>query len=96
MAKAVRVYHAREVFADGTIMEITLGRLPVRTAERPHGLKYSLFFRAPGERWVGYDNERGKSDHKHIRGVETPYTFIDIDRLFDDFMADVAQTKKSG
>jgi len=29
----------------------------------------------PRARWclVGYDNERGKGDHKHINGTEYPY-----------------------
>jgi hypothetical protein len=48
-----------------------------------------LFYGFPGERIVGYDNERGKGDHKHIRGVEVPYTFVSIDQLMADFMADV-------
>lgn len=94
MARAVRLYHAREAFADGTIMEISIWRLPGRSEERPHGLKYSLFFGVPGERWVGYDNERGKGDHKHIFDEQSPYAFSDIDRLLDDFMADVAMVRR--
>jgi hypothetical protein len=38
---------------------------------------------------VGYDNERGKGDHKHLRGVEVPYRFVDVQTLVADFMADV-------
>jgi len=40
-----------------------------------HRLKYSLFYGRPGVREVGYDNERGKGDHRHFRGVETDYVF---------------------
>ncbi len=40
-----------------------------------HGLKYSLFYGRPGLREVGNDNERGKGDHRHFQGTETPYTF---------------------
>ena len=31
-------------YDDGTILEMTVWRLPAPTTERPHGLKYSLFF----------------------------------------------------
>jgi hypothetical protein len=31
-----------------------------------HKLKYSLFYGVNGKRLVGYDNERGKGDHRHI------------------------------
>ena len=42
-----------------------------------------------GQRLVGYDNERGKGDHKHIRAVETRYKFVNIEKLVADFLADV-------
>ena len=48
------------VFDDGAIIQIKVWRLPVRTQERPHGLKYSLFYGKRGERIIGYDNEAGK------------------------------------
>ena len=38
---------------------------------------------------VGYDNERGKGDHRHLRGVETPYFFSNVELLMNDFWADV-------
>jgi len=60
-----------------------------------HGLKYSLFYGRPGIREVGYDNERGKGDHRHFRGSETAYRFTAPDRLMADFWADV-QAVRSG
>jgi hypothetical protein len=54
-----------------------------------HRLKYSLFYGRPGERLVGYDNERGKGDHKHLGDRELPYAFVSIERLLADFRADV-------
>lgn len=36
-----------------------------------------------------YDNEAGKGDHKHLRGVEMAYTFTTLDQLIEDFWADV-------
>ena len=60
---------------------------PVRPSE--HGFKYRLVYVVDGERVVGYDNERGKGDHKHLCGVEVPYRFVDVETLVADFMADV-------
>jgi hypothetical protein len=54
-----------------------------------HGLKYSLFYGSIGVREVGYDNERGKGDHRHFQGVETSYEFGGVEQLMADFWADV-------
>lgn len=40
-------------------------------------------------REVGYDNERGKGDHCHFRGVETEYHFTSVEQLMIDFWSDV-------
>jgi hypothetical protein len=52
-------------------------------------LKYSLFFGRDGVRIVGYDNERGKGDHKHLGVMETRYRFVSVEKLVADFLADV-------
>jgi hypothetical protein len=69
---------------------VVLWRLPAPVPGSPHSFKYSLFYGYPGRRAVGYDNERGKGDHRHRDGVETPYAFQGLDRLLADFEADVA------
>ena len=94
IAKAVSFYHAKRAYADDTIIEIRIWKLPRPNEERPHGYKYSLFFGRPGERLVGYDNERGKGDHKHIKGLQSPYEFVTIDKLLFDFRRDVALMRK--
>ena len=66
-------------------MEIKVWRLPVASVERPHGLKYSFFYGRDGQRLVGFDDERGKGDHRHILDREEKYEFISIDRLMADF-----------
>ena len=48
-----------------------------------------LFYGFPGRRLVGYDNERGKGDHRHAGAREERYAFTSLERLFDDFIADV-------
>jgi hypothetical protein len=79
--------------ADGTIVEIRIWQLPEATAERPHGLKYSLFYGRAGKRIVGYDNETGKGDHRHYGLREEPYGFVCMERLMQDFFADVAKER---
>jgi hypothetical protein len=49
----------------------------------------------PGVRDVGYDNERGKGDHRHFQGIETAYRFISVEQLVSDFWSDV-QTLRGG
>lgn len=81
--------HRKLVLADGAIVEIKIWLLPKPTAERPHGLKYSLYFGRAGKRLVAYDNERGKGDHRHHREREEPYAFVSMEKLIEDFDADV-------
>lgn len=38
---------------------------------------------------MGYDNERGRGDHKHLGEVETAYRFVSPEQLVADFLADV-------
>jgi hypothetical protein len=52
-------------------------------------LKYRLYFGRDGQRIVGYDNERGKGDHKHILDVEKRYKFTTPEKLVEDFLADI-------
>ena len=74
---------------DGSIIQVRVWQLPSPTAERPHGLKYSLFYGRPGQRIVGYDNETGKGDHRHYRDREEFYAFTSLTQLIDDFETDV-------
>jgi hypothetical protein len=46
-----------------------------------------------GTRVIGYDNERGKGDHRHVTGEENEYTFTSVDQLMEDFIAEVEQWK---
>jgi hypothetical protein len=46
-------------------------------------------------REVGYDNERGKGNHRHFRGVEAPYKFNSVEQLMADFWADVRALRGS-
>ncbi len=89
MANVVLIYRDKAVLLDGAIVEMIIWRLPAPEPERPHGLKYSLFYGRAGERIVGYDNETGKGDHRHYRDREEPYAFSDVQTLVADFLADL-------
>ena len=64
---------------------MVLWRVPSPVPPSTHGLKYSLFYGRPGVREVGYDNERGKGDHRHLKGAEAPYMFRSVEQLVADF-----------
>ncbi|MFN4311076.1 MAG: DUF6516 family protein [Ferrovibrio sp.] len=89
MIAATRFYQSKTVYPDGHIIEMTIWLVPSPVPGSAHGFKYRLFFGRMGERIVGYDNERGKGDHKHIRGQETAYRFTTPEKLMADFIADV-------
>jgi hypothetical protein len=38
---------------------------------------------------IGYDNERGRGDHRHVGDREEPYAFSSIERLLAEFTAEV-------
>jgi hypothetical protein len=89
MAKAELLFSQRIDYDDGAIVEMVIWRVPTPVPPTRHGLKYSLFYGGPGVREVGYDNERGKGDHRHFKGVETPYAFSTVEQLMSDFWSDV-------
>lgn len=80
-------------YHDGAIREMAIWQLPATSAERPHGLKYRLYYGHGDARLVCYDNERGKSDHRHFRGSEAAYRFVSVERLIADFFADIAKVR---
>jgi hypothetical protein len=91
--KAVLAFHDKQVLPDGTIVEFKIWEVPEPVSGSPHALKCSLFYGRPGERLVGYDNERGKGDHRHFGGEQAPYRFTSVERLVEDFLADVRRLR---
>ena len=91
--KAELLFEQRLDFEDGAILEMVLWQVPSPVPPSTHGLKYSLFYGRPGVREVGYDNERDKGDHRHFQGTETAYVFTSVDRLIEDFWADVERAR---
>ncbi len=90
--KARLLARIKEAYGRGTI-EGVVWEVPAPTQPSTHRIKYRLVYVVGGERVVGYDNERGKGDHKHIRGAQAPYTFKDVPTLIRDFLQDVQETE---
>lgn len=88
--KAVKIYEDKDVFDNGLIQEIVVWRVPEPVPPSVHYFKYRLFYGGPGGRLIGYDNERGKGDHRHVGETEHPYEFRGWEQLIDDFLADIA------
>ena len=86
--KATEFFRTKEVYGVGFV-EIVIWQVPEPISPSEHPYKYRLVYVVEGERLVGYDNERGKGDHKHLAGGEAPYRFVNPQQLMADFMADV-------
>ena len=84
----------RRVFEDGGLIEIVVWQVREPVPPTDHNFKYRLYYGRKGERIVGYDNECGKGDHRHLGAVEKPYAFATIEQLLEDFERDVARVRK--
>jgi hypothetical protein len=87
--RARPLLHEKVVRVDGSIIELIIWRLPRPMLDRPHGLKYRLYFGRDGKCLIRYDNESGKGDHRHVMGREERYQFVSVSRLRQDFEADI-------
>jgi hypothetical protein len=92
MPAATLIFRTHDAYAGG-IIEIVVWSVPRPVPPSEHGFKYRLVFARDGQRVVGYDNERGKGDHRHLRDTERPYRFKDVPTLLEDFMRDVEASK---
>lgn len=85
--KAERIFDERVVFGDRDFAELVAWRLPTPVPPSAHRIKYRLAYVVDGVRVVGFDNERGKGDHRHEDGIETHYPFRGVAALVEDFIA---------
>lgn len=90
--RAELLMRERRVLATGFI-EVIVWRLPEPLSGSTHKLKYRLAYVVASECVLRYDNEAGKGDHRHLGTKEMPYTFVSVDQLLEDFLADVATWK---
>jgi hypothetical protein len=52
------------------------------------------YIASDGALLVLYDNQGGHAPHRHIRGERKSYGFVGVDRLVDDFLADVMEMRE--
>jgi len=93
MMNAIPVLNDKKAFGAGFV-QLVVWQVREPVPASAHRFKYRLVYFVDGERVVGYDNERGKGDHKHIRGQEYTYLFRDIPSLLDDFWQDVVEATR--
>lgn len=86
---AVLLSRQKRTLPDGSIVEMVIWKVPAPVAGSDHSYKYRLYFGRDGKRIVGFDNERGKSDHCHLDGVERGYAFVSVEKLVRDFLSEV-------
>lgn len=91
--RATRAFYDRGEYPDGAIVEMTIWLVPKPVSGCTHPFKYSLFYGYHGKRVVGYDNERGKGDHRHLEEREEPYSFSTVEALIADFLSDVRRVR---
>ena len=89
--RAELITRFRDIAVDGTGIEMVVWKVPEPSVPATHGYKYRLVYVESGVRVVGFDNERGKGDHKHVGGEERPYVFVE--RLIEDFITEVEKWK---
>ena len=70
-------------------------RVPKPTPPSRHRFKYSLVYIVSGRRVLGYDNERGKGDHRHVGNHEEAFAFSSIEELLARFTAEVEAMRTS-
>lgn len=87
--KATPLQRIKRTHANG-VVEIAVWRVPAPVPPCTHDYKYRLVYVVAGARVVGFDNERGKGDHRHDLGTESAYRFVDVATLLADFWAAVA------
>jgi hypothetical protein len=92
---AILLLKDKYLYPDGAIREMWIWALSKFDRERPHGLKYGLFYGYPGRCLVRYDNERGKSDHRHYENKEEPYYFTTVEKLVEDFSKDIQKLRET-
>jgi hypothetical protein len=87
------LHRERLDFDDGAVAEMVLWRVREPVPGCRYSYKYRMYYGMEGKRIIGYDNERGKGDHRHRQDHQEPYRFTTVERLIGDFLADVAKER---
>jgi len=92
--RATLITRFKDITPEGDVIELVAWRLPRPVPPSSHDYKYRAAYVVGGKRIVGFDNERGKGDHQHVRGRERAYVFTTVDRLVEDFIAAVDAARR--
>ncbi len=92
--EAALLIRERIVYEDGCLVEMVVWRLPTPAPPSSRWFKYRLVYVVGGQRVLGYDNERGKGDHRHFAGREEPFPFLSIENLLERFIAEVEAMRR--
>lgn len=84
--KARLIYRFEQDYDDGAMVRMVIWDLPNPVPPSGHRFKYRLVYIEHGRRVIGFDNERGKGDHRHDGNKESPYVFADVPTLIQDFI----------
>jgi Family of unknown function (DUF6516) len=87
--KAKRLVQEKVAYSAAELVEMVVWQVPTPVPPSLHDFKYRLVYIVNGERVLGYDNERGKGDHKHLFGIESELKFVSIDDLLEQFVSEV-------
>lgn len=87
------IMRTRVQITKGSFYEVKIWKVP-KSEFFKEGVKYSMVIIKNGKRIMGYDNERGKSHHKHIGGSEIPYEYNGLETLLSDFEKDVQEYRE--
>jgi hypothetical protein len=93
--KAKLIVKERVVYPDGDLAEMVVWQLSTSVPPTLHGFKYRFVYIAEGKRILGYDNERGKGDHRHFRDEEQSIDFLSIEVLLEAFVSEVETLRRS-
>ena len=86
--KAIKLFHTKDAYGAGFV-EVVIWQVPQPVPPSEHPYTYRLVYIVDGQRVVGYDNERGKGDHKPVGDREEPYRFVNPHQLMADFLNDI-------
>ncbi|KMS53736.1 MULTISPECIES: toxin-antitoxin system TumE family protein [Sphingobium] len=92
--KAEPLLNERHQLDAKSFVELRIWRVPQPVKGSIHDLKYALAYIVDGVCVLRYDNEAGKSDHRHIGESETAYAFTTPAALLADFWKDVDQWRQ--
>ena len=85
MVSAIEVLTIRRPINDRARVSLAIWRVPEPLRGSIHFFKYRLALIVDDVCVMRFDNEAGKGDHKHVDGVEYPYTFVGVPELRRDF-----------